>query len=279
MRGRELGRLLAIAAFCGTGAACTVNNTTEAGGNPKDAGSDADVSVATDTSGSDTLAPDTLTPIPKKVDCSKQENCYHLACWDDPACSAVGDPGGCKQGQVKDIKAGVCRDCTADDCDGASSFCCGTAACSGSVACQLYICNDIAASCAGVTAATCGYHDLDSDDAWGDCDEAPSDPCCWCKIAVGCGDSKCKYGEYVDKGECKPCSATSCDRLSCMGLNGCATNCPAGAYFDGVACHDCYSSSSEDVIPACKLPDGGVYTDPPDSGVDAGLDDAPAEGG
>ena len=258
--------------FVVLGLGCSSNDNTDS------KAGDAAPDTATDgtTPGSDAAdAPDSKpTPIPTSVDCSKPENCYHLACWDDPACADTPPPGGCAQGEVKDITSGACRACTAADCDGAASFCCGTAVCAGSVECNLYVCKDIEASCAGVTSDTCGYHDLDDDDAWGDCDEAPSDPCCWCKIAVGCPDSPCAYGNYIDHGACTPCSASTCDRLSCMGLNGCPTNCGPGSYFDGVKCHDCYTSSSEDIIPACKLPDGGVWTDPPpgDAG-DAGTSD------
>ena len=240
MRVHKICLALSITAFGWAGAACTIKTTTSSAAT--DAGQDS--SAATDTGEAG------LTPIPTKVDCTKPENCYHLACWDDPACATTPDPGGCKQGQVKDLKGGACRDCTADDCDGLSGFCCGTPACAASISCQLYICKDIDATCAAKTSATCGFHDLDGDDAWGDCDEAPSDPCCWCKIAVGCSDSLCGFGNYVQRGACAPCSASSCDRLSCMGLNGCPTNCPAGAYFDGVTCRACYDSSSESLIPA-----------------------------
>ncbi|GAC1365150.1 MAG: hypothetical protein NVSMB47_16550 [Polyangiales bacterium] len=204
-----------------------------------------------------------LTPIPTKVDCTVKTNCYHLACWDDPSCVDVPSPGGCAQGSVKDISSGACRACTVDDCDGLTNYCCGTDVCVNSVACNNYRCKDIEASCAGVTAESCGFHDLDGDDAWGDCDEAPRDPCCWCKVAVGCADSACKVGDYVDHGDCRACTGATCDRLSCMGLHGCATGCPGGQYFDGVRCRDCQSSSSAEMIPACALPDGGVWSGPP----------------
>lgn len=266
-------RSVALGVFAVLAVACS--SSTQTNSQPADSGvivtTDAKSEVSPDVSVGDT--PDTAkTPVPRTVDCSKTENCYHLACWDDPNCSSVADPGACKQGQVKDVVSGACRDCTAADCDGLPSFCCGTAACAGSVECDLYICKDIEASCAGTTSATCGFHDLDADDAWGDCDEAPGDPCCWCKIAVGCADSPCGYGSWVEHGACKPCSATTCDHISCMGLNGCPTNCPGGQYFDGVSCHDCNTSSSEELIPACKLPDGGVWTDPPDVGTDTAAD-------
>ena len=111
----------------------------------------------------------------------------------------------------------------------------------------------------GTTSATCGFHDLDGDDAWGDCDEAPADPCCYCKIAVGCADSKCAFGNKVEGGNCSPCTANDCAHPTCMGLNGCPTNCQAGFYFDGVRCRDCSMSDQVDNIPACKL-DGGMWT-------------------
>jgi hypothetical protein len=54
----------------------------------------------------------------------------------------------------------------------------------------------------------------------------------------------------------------------CMGLNGCATNCQAGWYFDGVKCRDCLSTSSTSLIPACNV-DAGTGDD---GGGDAGDD-------
>jgi hypothetical protein len=194
-----------------------------------------------------------VTPYPY-VDCTKPENCYHVVCWNDPKanCGSVPAPGNCPVGQVTDITSGMCRECTADDCDGLASFCCGSPVCANSAACGLYLCKDIDAQCSGVTSATCGFQDLDSDDAWGDCDEAPSDPCCYCKIALGCIDSVCKPGNYVHAGACTPCTANDCDQISCKGLNGCATGCPPTQYFDGVRCRDCASTDSADVIPACN---------------------------
>jgi len=44
-----------------------------------------------------------FVPVPSNVDCSKIENCYHLACYDDPNCQALPDPGNCPVGQVKEI--------------------------------------------------------------------------------------------------------------------------------------------------------------------------------
>ena len=125
-------------------------------------------------------------PNPTDVDCSDPKNCYHLICWDDPACSQVTTPGGCKVGEVKELGTGQCRACTKDDCDGLPSYCCGAAVCQGYLECTMFICREIAAACKGTTSETCGFHDLDGDDAWGDCDEAPSDPCCFCHVAVGC---------------------------------------------------------------------------------------------
>jgi hypothetical protein len=188
------------------------------------------------------------------VDCGQVENCYHIACWDDPkgVCGSIPDPGGCPMGQVHDIMTNACRACTADDCDGLASFCCGTPACTGNVACGLYICKEIDASCAAVTSASCGFHDLDGDDAWGDCDEAPSDPCCWCKIAVGCSDSPCGVGMYVNNNACAPCTSQTCGHIACMGLNGCDSHCPPTQYFDGFKCRDCSSSDSAALIPACN---------------------------
>ena len=211
-------------------------------------------------------------PIPTKVDCGKVENCYHLACWLEPACQVTDlrPPGGCKPGQVKDIKSQACRDCTSDDCDGLPSFCCASSACSDSVACGLYICKEIGSDCSGVTSQTCGYHDLDEDDAWGDCDEAPSDPCCLCKIGIGCVDSPCKLGQYVRKGACDACSKDTCEQLPCMGLNGCATNCPTGQYFDGVTCRRCETTQAAMAIPACQADDGGILSS---TGDDAGAAD------
>src|SRR5262249_46475289 len=91
----------------------------------------------------------TLTPYPT-VDCSKRENCFHVACWADPMgiCGDVPDPGGCLVGQVHDITTDTCCGCTAEDCDGLPSYCCGSPVCAGSLACGLYICEEIAPSCA-----------------------------------------------------------------------------------------------------------------------------------
>jgi len=214
-----------------------------------------------------------LVVAPQNVDCTKVENCYHLACWDDPACGEVQSPGNCPIGMVTDLtkEAGAdggvaCRACTEDDCDGLAGYCCGADVCKNHVECGMFVCKDIEASCNGITSETCGFHDLDGDDAWGDCDEAPSDPCCYCKVAVGCTDSKCGFGQFVKNGACATCTAGDCLHPPCMGLNGCATNCPlddAGGkqYFDGVRCRSCDSSSSVDLIPACN-PNG-----PPDSGL------------
>ncbi len=202
-----------------------------------------------------------FTVVPNNVDCSKKENCYHLVCYDDPNCQDVPDPGNCPVGQVRGIAPdggpGDCRACTADDCDGLPGFCCGADVCKNTVECGLYICANIEAQCMATTSGTCGFHDLDGDDAFGDCDEAPSDPCCYCKIAVGCTDSKCGVGNWVNNGACAPCTANDCVHPTCMGLNGCPTNCPAAQYFDGVRCRDCASSNQADVIPACKM-DGGI---------------------
>ena len=190
-------------------------------------------------------------PNPTDVDCSDPKNCYHLICWDDPACSQVTTPGGCKVGEVKELGTGQCRACTKDDCDGLPSYCCGAAVCQGYLECTMFICREIAAACKGTTSETCGFHDLDGDDAWGDCDEAPSDPCCFCHVAVGCGDSECGGGEYVlPSGKCGQCTATTCSHPTCMGLHGCPTNCPKGEYFDGVRCRDCTGLASA-VVPAC----------------------------
>lgn len=201
-----------------------------------------------------------FVPVPSNVDCSKIENCYHLACYDDPNCQALPDPGNCPVGQVKEINPdggeGACRACTEADCDGLPGFCCGADVCKNHVECGLYVCANIDATCNNTTSGTCGFHDLDGDDAFGDCDEAPSDPCCYCKIAVGCTDSKCGPGNWVKNGTCTPCTANDCVHPTCMGLNGCATNCPADQYFDGVRCRDCASSDQKDVIPACN-PDAG----------------------
>jgi hypothetical protein len=189
--------------------------------------------------------------MPTNIDCTKVENCYHLVCYDAPACTDVANPGGCAVGQVKDISGGACRACTAEDCDGLPGFCCGSDVCKNTVACGMFICKDIEASCSGVTSDTCGFHDWDDDDAWGDCDEAPSDPCCYCKVAVGCIDSTCGVGHYVSNGSCASCSGSTCEHPSCMGLNGCSTNCPSGQYYDGVRCRSCADSSSQEYIPAC----------------------------
>ncbi len=202
-----------------------------------------------------------LITAPTNVDCTKIENCYHLACYDAPECSSTPDPGACPVGQVKELVAdggeGACRACTEADCDGLPSYCCGADVCKNHVECGMYICKDIEATCAGKTGTTCGFHDLDGDDAFGDCDEAPSDPCCFCKIAVGCADSKCPSGNKVEGGNCSPCTANDCSRPTCMGLNGCPTNCQAGFYFDGVRCRDCSMSDQAANIAACQL-DGGM---------------------
>jgi hypothetical protein len=217
-------------------------------------------------------------PDPTNVDCTKPQNCYHLQCYDDPNCSSTPDPGNCPVGQVNDLSqpdggpdgGQACRPCTADDCDGLSSYCCGADVCKNSVACGMYICAAIDATCTGVTSATCGFHDLDSDDAWGDCDEAPSDLCCFCKVAVGCVDSKCTPGQYVKNGACAACTANDCMHPPCMGLNGCATNCQAGWYFDGVKCRDCLSTSSTSLIPACNVDAGTGDAGGGDAGDDGG---------
>ena len=202
-----------------------------------------------------------LITAPTNVDCTKKENCYHLFCYDAPECADTPDPGTCPVGQVKEILAdggeGACRACTEADCDGLPSFCCGADVCKGHTECNMYICKDIDATCMGTTSATCGFHDLDGDDAWGDCDEAPADPCCYCKIAVGCADSKCPSGNKVENGNCSPCTANDCAHPTCMGLNGCPTNCQTGFYYDGVRCRDCSMSDQAENIPACKL-DGGM---------------------
>jgi hypothetical protein len=237
---------------------CTTNNS--------DAGKDASADTSTGDGG--------LVPAPTSVDCSKKENCYHLVCYDDPNCQDVQNPGGCPIGMVAEINqpdggtadGGIaCRACTADDCDGLPGYCCGADVCKHSVECGMFVCANIAATCNGVTSDTCGFHDLDGDDAWGDCDEAPADPCCYCKVAIGCVDSKCTPGNYVKDGTCVTCTASDCIHPPCMGLNGCPTNCPAGNYFDGVRCRDCAVSSSTDFIPACNLdagaPDAGGETD------------------
>ena len=199
-------------------------------------------------------------PVPTNIDCTKKENCYHLQCYEAPECADTPDPGACPIGQVKEIiadgGAGACRACTEADCDGLPSFCCGAEVCKNHVECDMYICKDIEATCMGKTGTTCGFHDLDSDDAWGDCDEAPADPCCYCKIAVGCADSKCAFGNFVANGNCQACSAQDCGHPTCMGLNGCPTNCQAGFYFDGVRCRDCTMSDQSANIPACKTDAG-----------------------
>jgi hypothetical protein len=198
---------------------------------------------------------------PTNIDCTKKENCYHLVCYDAPECADTPDPGACPVGQVKEIVSdggdGTCRACTEADCDGLPGFCCGADVCKNHVECNLYICKNIEATCMGTTGTTCGFHDLDGDDAFGDCDEAPTDPCCFCKIAVGCADSLCPKGNKVVAGACSPCTANDCAHPTCMGLNGCATNCQADFYFDGVRCRDCASSGQAVNIPACNL-DGGM---------------------
>ena len=233
----------------------SAGNTTAGGAAGKGAGGTTAGAAGTNAGGAGGMA---LVPIPTNVDCSKPANCYHLACWDDPQCSSTPDPGGCAVGQVKDIGTTACRACTADDCDGLAGFCCGADVCKTNVACFQYLCKDIEAQCAGVTSATCGFHDLDGDDAYGDCDEAPSDPCCYCKIAVGCGDSPCTPGQLVKNGACASCGPGDCQHPSCRGLNGCGTGCDLGFYFDGVKCRDCSQSGNADYIPACTMGAGGA---------------------
>lgn len=227
--------------------------------------------------------------IPTDVDCSKVENCLHLKCWNDKTCQALTEkfpPGGCKPGQVKDPKSLECRDCTSADCDGVPGFCCVSSACSDSIACGMYLCRELGSQCGGVTGATCGYHDLDGDDAWGDCDEAPNDPCCVCKIAVGCSDSPCKRGQFVSGNGCKECGPDDCDQLPCMGYRGCPTNCPPGKYFDGVTCRPCEGPEGSEMnalIPACdfsaKDAGAGATSDAGDDAGDDNADDGGGDGG
>jgi hypothetical protein len=286
---RGLSRFLSLLPLLAFGACTFVNNTTPSPDASVDAaspGMDASVEATVEASveasnveagreGGD-AAPEASPPIPDptNVDCSNPLNCYHLVCYDDPNCSSTPAPGVCPVGQVNDLTkpdggadgGPACRPCTADDCDGLSSFCCGADVCKNAVACGMYVCAAIDATCGGVTSDTCGFQDLDFDDAWGDCDEAPSDPCCYCKIAVGCTDSKCTPGQYVKNGTCAACTANDCMHPPCMGLNGCPTNCPADQYFDGVKCRDCASTSSTDLIPACNIDAGTPAPDAGDGG-------------
>ena len=188
---------------------------------------------------------------PTMIDCTQRANCNHAACRDNPVCNAWV-PGGCPMGQVHDAVTNECRACTSNDCDGLPSFCCSTPSCANAAACGLYVCAPIARHCGGLTSSECGIYDIDEDDAWGDCDEAVHDDCCTCHVALGCSDSPCMRGSYVRNNDCATCTATDCDEVSCMGLNGCPTNCPPASFFDGAHCRDCNTSGNTEFIPACS---------------------------
>jgi hypothetical protein len=197
------------------------------------------------------VRPEVVLP-PANPDCTQRQNCNHGVCRMSPVC---GDwvPGGCPPGQVHDAVTNQCRACIAADCDGLPSFCCMTNACAHAAACGLYVCAPIARHCRGLTSSACGIYDIDQDDAWGDCDEAVQDDCCACHVALGCFDSPCMFGQYVWNNDCATCTTNDCDEVSCMGLNGCPTNCARGMFFDGAHCRSCSTSGNQELIPACRM--------------------------
>ena len=188
--------------------------------------------------------------------CPNPNDCNNPACCLSPICAANGsacDPGGCGVGQIRDPVAHVCRDCQAADCNLVPALCCAAPVCKGATWCSAYLCGGIDGSCGGKTSG-CNQGDLDADDSFGDCDEAFNDPCCPCKVAVGCGfgsTSLCGYGQVVKNNACAACTAGDCKLPPCMGLNGCPTNCPPGQFFNGAACEMCFPFLSMN-IPACK---------------------------
>ncbi len=205
--------------------------------------------------------------VPVNVDCSDPRNCVHLACYHSSACQNTTDPGGCPVGMVRDQRLHVCRQCTAQDCDGTPMFCCGADVCKPSPICAMYTCADIPAMCNGTTSGTCGFRDLDDDDGFGNCDVGLTDPCCTCKVAVGCAQSSitasslCSFGQQLKNGKCVACTKSDCAAIPCMGMNGCPTNCPPGQFFGGVGCRDCTGgngTSQASDIPACVNGPGGT---------------------
>ena len=187
--------------------------------------------------------------------CPDPSDCGNPACCFSPICAQQGaacNPGGCPVGQVLDPAAHICRACDVSDCSLVPALCCAAWACVGTTWCSAYICGDIGASCNGVT-SSCNQGDLDEDDSFGDCDEAFDDPCCPCKVAVGCGfgsTSICGYGEVVKNNQCAVCTPGDCSLPPCMGLNGCPTNCPPNQFFNGAWCEACFPFLSGN-IPAC----------------------------
>lgn len=191
------------------------------------------------------------------TDCSKPECCETLTCLKSGVLGLSCQLGGCAPGKLMDPISHQCRDCTAADCQEVPDLCCGAPACQGAKWCTAYLCGPIDPLCNNST-SSCNHGDLDGDDSFGDCDEAKADPCCPCKVAVGCcfGGNTCAYGQFVKNNQCADCTAADCSAPSCMGLNGCPTNCPAGQYFNGAWCAPCPTPApgfcTPMLIPACK---------------------------
>jgi hypothetical protein len=194
-------------------------------------------------------------PPPQVTPCDNPNDCANPACCLSPVCQAAGAtcmPGGCDPGRIMDPLLQTCRDCTAADCQLVPTLCCGAAVCQNAPWCSAYRCTGIDASCGGKT-SSCNPGDLDQDDSFGDCDEAVADPCCPCKVAVGCfgGPNTCAYGQAVKNNQCANCGPGDCALPPCMGLNGCPTNCPPGQFFNGAWCEACLPFFSSQ-IPACN---------------------------
>src|SRR5882672_1523209 len=165
---RGLSRFLSLLPLLAFGACTFVNNTTPSPDASVDAaspGMEASVEATVEATveanveagreGGD-AAPEASQPIPDptNIDCSNPLNCYHLVCYDDLICFSTPAPGACPVGQVNDLTkpdggadgGPACRPCTADDCDGLSSFCCGADVCKNAVACGMYVCAAIDAT-------------------------------------------------------------------------------------------------------------------------------------
>jgi hypothetical protein len=183
------------------------------------------------------------------LDCTNTANCFRRDCFRNPAC-ATTDPGGCDPGQISDPTTRSCRACKTSDCATLPGLCCQTTVCAAAPLCSAFACQPVDPNlCPNGKVSNCHYQDLDLDDAFGDCDFA--DPCCPCLAKVGCPGGLCPSGNYLNgAGTCVACTALNCDLPPCKGLNGCATGCPGGQYFDGLECRACGGVPAV-TVPAC----------------------------